>query len=64
MFKKIALNVFLNVAIITLLMGIAWSFKNDQYGYATAGILAVTVFIYLKVQLIKTVKKLTDKPKS
>ena len=58
MVKKIALNIFLNVAIITLILGIFWSFKYDQYGYATGGILAVTVFIYLKIQLIKTVRKM------
>lgn len=62
MLKKVALNIFLTIGIVVLIFGVSWSFKHNNYVFAIAGILSIGVLLYLKVRLIKTVRKMTNKP--
>ena len=61
MIKKIAFNIFINIAIIVLVFIIVWSVKNQQYGYTAAGLFSVGIFIYLKIKLVKQVREMTAK---
>jgi len=63
MLKKILLNIFLNVAIIVIVICLVWSFKNKYYLYLFAGIPPLAMLIYLKFRLVKSVKSLTNKEK-
>jgi hypothetical protein len=63
MLKKILLNIFLNVAIIVVVICLAWSFKNKFYLYLFAGIPPLGMLIYLKFRLVKSVRSLTNKGK-
>jgi|UniRef100_UPI00404909FA hypothetical protein len=63
MLKKILLNIFLNVAIIVIVICLVWSFKNKYYLYLFAGIPPLAMLIYLKFRLVKSVKSLTNKGK-
>jgi len=60
MAKKILLNIFLNVAIIVVILCLVWTFKNGYYLYAIAGTPPFAMLIYLKVRLVKSVRKLTN----
>jgi ABC-type bacteriocin/lantibiotic exporter with double-glycine peptidase domain len=61
MAKKILLNIFLNVAIIVLILCIVWSIKNSFYLYAIAATPPFAMLIYLKFRLVKSVRDLTKK---
>ncbi|MBM3402169.1 MAG: hypothetical protein FJY21_07655 [Bacteroidetes bacterium] len=61
MLKKILLNIFLNVAIIILVMCIAWAVKNAFYLYVFAAIPPLAMLIYLKFRLVKSFRSLTNK---
>jgi len=63
MLKKILLNIFLNVAIIVVVICLVWSFKNKYYLYLFAGIPPLAMLIYLKFRLVKSVRSLTNKGK-
>jgi hypothetical protein len=63
MVKKVLANIILNIAIITLVFSIIWSFKNQFYLYGIVAVLALAMCIYLKVRLVKTVRELTRKNK-
>lgn len=63
MVKRVIANILLNIAIITIGFSIVWSFKNDFYTYAIIAILAMAMFIYLKIRLVKSVRELTKKHK-
>ncbi|MFZ4100911.1 MAG: DUF6358 family protein [Sphingobacterium thalpophilum] len=62
MLKKVLLNIFLNVAIIVVVMCIAWAVKNAFYLYLIAGLPPLAMLIYLKFRLVKSVRNLTKKP--
>lgn len=61
MLKKVLLNIFLNVAIIVLVMCIGWAVKNSFYLYVFAGLPPLGMLIYLKFRLVKSVRSLTRK---
>jgi hypothetical protein len=63
MLKKILLNIFLNVAIIVIVISLVWSFKNKYYLYLFAGIPPLAMLSYLKFRLVKSVRSLTNKEK-
>ncbi len=57
MWKKIVLNVFYNIAIfICLITGYQYGVVLKQYGYIVAAVLIMTIFIVLKIRLIKEIK--------
>jgi hypothetical protein len=61
MLKKILLNIFLNVALIVLVLCIVWSIKNGFYLYAIAATPPFAMLIFLKVRLAKSVRDMTRK---
>jgi hypothetical protein len=61
MLKKILLNIFLNVALIVLILCIVWSVKNGFYLYAIAATPPFAMLIFLKVRLAKSVRDMTRK---
>ncbi|WP_395802532.1 DUF6358 family protein [Daejeonella sp.] len=63
MLKKILFNIFLNIAIIVVVISLAWSFKNKYYLYIFAGLPPLAMLVYLKFRLVKSVRSLTNKTK-
>ncbi|MBC7745581.1 MAG: hypothetical protein H7096_10800 [Flavobacterium sp.] len=61
MIKKVLANILLNIAIFTIAFSIIWAFKNNLYFYAVGAILAMAMCIFLKIRIIKSVRKLTRK---
>ncbi|MGB4398641.1 MAG: DUF6358 family protein [Daejeonella sp.] len=61
MFKKILFNIFLNIALIVLVLCIIWSIKNNYYLYAIAATPPFAMLIFLKVRLAKSVRDMTKK---
>lgn len=61
MLKKILINIFLNVAIIVMVLCLVWAFKNRYYLYVFAGLPPFAMLIYLKFRLVKTVRNITRK---
>lgn len=61
MAKKILFNIFLNIAIIVVILCLVWAFKNGFYLYGIAGIPPFAMLIYLKVRLVKSVREQTNK---
>ncbi|MEJ7778093.1 MAG: DUF6358 family protein [Daejeonella sp.] len=61
MAKKILFNIFLNIAIIVMILCLVWAFKNAFYLYAIAGIPPLAMLIYLKVRLVRSVREQTNK---
>jgi hypothetical protein len=59
--KKVALNVFYNIAIFLCLICIYTGFEKALYEYVLGGAFIGGVFITLKIKLIKEVKS-TQKP--
>ncbi|HEY1006240.1 MAG TPA: DUF6358 family protein [Sphingobacteriaceae bacterium] len=57
MVKKILLNIFLNIAIITLVLSLFWLFNNGHYAVGAAAVACLGMFIYFKLLLIRSVKK-------
>ncbi|HEY1010892.1 MAG: DUF6358 family protein [Daejeonella sp.] len=63
MLKKILFNIFLNIALIILILCIVWSIKNGFYLYAIAATPPFAMLIFLKVRLAKSVRDMTSKKK-
>lgn len=63
MLKKILFNIFLNIALIVIILCIVWSIKNKFYLYAIAATPPFAMLIFLKVRLAKSVRDLTSKKK-
>ena len=61
MLKKILFNIFLNVAVIVVVISLVWAIKNGYYLYALAGIPPLAALIYLKIRLVKSVRDLTKR---
>ena len=62
MILKILVNIFLNIAIFTLVLSLFWSFNHHYYGYGAASLAALAMFIFLKIRIIKSVRKMTKNP--
>ena len=62
MWKKLALNVFYNIAIIISFYAIYIGFSTGHYAYVLAGVFTATVFIILKLKLVKQIKETTKQP--
>jgi hypothetical protein len=62
MWGKVALNVFYNIAIFLSFYAIYIGFTTGYYAYVLAGAFSATVFIILKLKLIKQVKEKTKQP--
>jgi len=61
MVKKILLNIFLNIAIIVMILCLVWAVRNRYYLYVFAGIPPLAMLIYLKFRLVKSVRDITRK---
>jgi hypothetical protein len=59
--KKVALNVFYNIAIFLCLISIYTGFEHARYEYVLGGAFIAGVFITLKIKLIKEVKSAQGK---
>ncbi|PST85224.1 hypothetical protein C7T94_03720 [Pedobacter yulinensis] len=55
--KKIALNIFFTIGLILSGFGLVWSFQNEKYLLVTMFVATGAVFFYLKMQLLKEVRK-------
>lgn len=55
--KKLALNVFYNIALILSVIGMVWAFKNDSLLIVAFFAATFAAILYFKIQLIKTFKK-------
>ncbi|MES2651015.1 MAG: DUF6358 family protein [Bacteroidota bacterium] len=55
--KKIALNVFYNLALILSVVGMGWAFKNESLLIVAFFGATFTAILYFKIQLIKTFRK-------
>ncbi|WP_424288737.1 DUF6358 family protein [Daejeonella sp.] len=54
---------FLNIALIVLVLCIIWSIKNSFYLYAIAATPPFAMLIFLKVRLARSVRDMTSKKK-
>jgi hypothetical protein len=61
MVKKIALNVFYNLAIIVSIIGMIWCFNNQKYLIIPLFLATAAFFIYLKVQLVREMRNTLKK---
>ena len=59
--KKVALNVFYNIAIFLCLISVYTGFEHARYEYVLGGAFIAGVFITLKIKLIKEVKSTQGK---
>lgn len=59
---KVLLNIFYNIAIITLFLSGIWCVNHKQYLILIPVVAAVALIIFLKMRLVKQVKMLTRKP--
>ncbi|WP_129715565.1 DUF6358 family protein [Pedobacter sp. SYP-B3415] len=55
--KKIALNIFFTIGLILSGFGLVWSFQNEKYLLVAMFVATGVVFFYLKMQLLKEVRK-------
>lgn len=55
--KKIALNVLFNVGIIFSIFGMIWSYNNNSPLVVAFFGATLVAFIYVKIQLIKSINK-------
>ncbi len=62
MLGKLALNIFYNIAIIVSFYSIYLGFSTGHYAYVLTGVFTATVFIILKLKLVKQVKERTKQP--
>ena len=62
MWGKVALNVFYNIAIILSFYAIYIGFTTGFYAYILAGAFSATIFIILKLKLVKHIKEITKQP--
>ncbi|MBC7914831.1 MAG: hypothetical protein H7Y07_11995 [Pyrinomonadaceae bacterium] len=61
MFKKVLLNVFYNIAIITIVLCLFWGFNKEHYSIVLVSVFALGLFIFFKLRLIKDVKQASTK---
>ena len=61
MAKKIFLNIFLNIAIFTMLLSVFWSFNHAHYGLAIGAVVVLAMLIFFKIRLVKQVREMTRK---
>ncbi len=57
MVKKVLLNVIYNLAIIILIFCLFWSINRSFYMLSAAVVFLIALIAYLKIRLIKEVKK-------
>ncbi len=57
MVKKIALNVFYNLAIIVSVIAVIWCYNNQKYLFIPLFLASAAFFVYVKIQLMKEVRK-------
>jgi len=62
MWKKIALNVLYNIAILLSLYAIYIGFESKRYEFCLAGVFTAAIFIILKLKLVKQIKETTKQP--
>jgi hypothetical protein len=62
MAKKLALNVFYNIAIFICFVAIYQGFTGKRYEFILAGAFVAAIFIVLKIKLIKEMRNSTKKP--
>ncbi|TKC12841.1 hypothetical protein FA048_04280 [Pedobacter polaris] len=55
--KKIILNVLFNLGIILSIIGMGWSYNNNSPLVVAFFAATFVAFIYVKIQLIKSLKK-------
>jgi len=55
--KSIALNIFYTIGIIISVIGLKWAFQNDNYPIVAVLIASAIFFFYLKIKLIKDVRR-------
>jgi len=55
--KKIALNVFYNLALILSLAGMVWAFKNNSLLIVAFFAATFAAILYFKIQLVKNFRK-------
>jgi len=53
---KILLNIFFNIAILTLVLCGIWLFNNDKYALLAAVLFGLALFIFFKIRLMKNVR--------
>ncbi|RXF68000.1 hypothetical protein BDE36_0138 [Arcticibacter tournemirensis] len=57
MVKKVLLNVIYNLAIIILIFCLFWSINRSFYMLSAAVVFLIALIAFLKIRLIKEVKK-------
>ena len=60
--KKLALNVFYNVCIFACLALAYYGFENKRYEFIAGAVFIGTVFVILKIRLLKEVRNMQKKP--
>lgn len=61
MVKKVLLNVIYNLAIIILIFCLFWSINHSFYMLSAAVVFLIALITFLKIRLIKEVKKASRK---
>ena len=62
MWKKVALNILVNIGLFISLLGVYIGITTKHYEFLLAGSFGAAVFILLKIRLIKDVRNLNKKP--
>ncbi|TDO21371.1 DUF6358 family protein [Pedobacter duraquae] len=55
--KQIALNVFFYLGIILSIIGLKWAMKNENHAALALFIVTGAFFIYLKIRLIRDLRR-------
>lgn len=55
--KQIALNTFYTIGIVISVLGLKWAIENNNYFAVALLVAAAGFFLYLKINLVKEVKK-------
>ena len=48
------------MAIFIMVISAVWAFKHQEYALMVGALLVIAVFVYLKIQLLKSVKLLQN----
>lgn len=62
MWKKVALNVLYNIAILLSMYAVYIGFDTKRYEFCMVGAFSAAIFIILKLKLIKQVKEENKQP--
>jgi len=54
---KILLNIFFNIAILTLVLCGIWLFNNAKYSLLPAVVFGLALFIFFKIRLMKDMRE-------